>query len=403
MLIIVTTHPIQYQVPLWRALAMDGRVPFQVWYLTHHSVTVSHDTEFGQAFAWDIDMLSGYPSRRMEAPPGATPTDFFRCRFDEPLTPMLRAAGARAVWIQGWQVLAYWQATWAAKRAGCEVWLRGESNDLATTPWWKAQIKRVLLGQLFSRVDKFLYIGTANKRLYQKFGVPESRLYRAPYAVDNDRFMEQAKALRVHRGAIRAEWGIDRSAFVAVFCGKFISKKRPQDLIAAAKRFEHAGRSLHLLFVGSGEMGSELRKACRVAFDADAPVEPTIPGDQRPLASFVGFLNQTEIPKAYAAADCLVLPSDHGETWGLVVNEAMASGLPCIISDNCGCAEDLGAIVPNLIYPVADIGALTECLWRMANPQQRPYVALEALESFSFERSIRSVYAASNLSVGDVR
>ena len=60
-----------------------------------------------------------------------------------------------------------------------------------------------------------------------------------------------------------------------------------------------------------------------------------------PLASFTGFLNQTEVSQAYVAADCLVLPSDHGETWGLVVNEALASGLPCLVSDACGCAEEL--------------------------------------------------------------
>ena len=61
----------------------------------------------------------------------------------------------------------------------------------------------------------------------------------------------------------------------------------------------------------------------------------------KPSASFAGFLNQTEISKAYVAAEVLVLPSDYHETWGLVVNEAMASGLPCIVSDLCGCAEDL--------------------------------------------------------------
>ena len=75
-----------------------------------------------------------------------------------------------------------------------------------------------------------------------------------------------------------------------------------------------------------------------------------------PTASFVGFLNQSEISRAYVAADCLVLPSDATETWGLVVNEAMASGLPCIVSNACGCAEDLvEPIRPDLCYPVGDI------------------------------------------------
>ena len=172
MLVIITTHPIQYQVPLWQELAKDGRVPFEVWYLTHHAVTTSHDVEFRRAFAWDIDMLVGYPHRLMKVAQGAAPTTFMRCRIVEPLEPMLRAAGARIVWIQGWQVLAYWQAVRAAKRAGCEVWLRGESNDLSVPSRWKGLVKRVVLGQLFARVDRFFCIGKANKRLYQRYGIP---------------------------------------------------------------------------------------------------------------------------------------------------------------------------------------------------------------------------------------
>jgi glycosyltransferase involved in cell wall biosynthesis len=80
-------------------------------------------------------------------------------------------------------------------------------------------------------------------------------------------------------------------------------------------------------------------------------------------ASFAGFLNQTEISRAYVAADCLVLPSDHGETWGLVVNEALASGLPCIVSDACGCSEDL--VEQQCSFPLGDIGILADRLDRL--------------------------------------
>jgi glycosyltransferase involved in cell wall biosynthesis len=392
MLVIITTHPIQYQVPLWQALARDGRVPFEVWYLTHHAVTTSHDVEFGKAFAWDLDMLAGYPHRQLKVALGATPTTFLRCRIVEPLESMLQAVGARTVWIQGWQVLAYWQAAWAAKRAGCKVWLRGESNDLVAVPWWKRQIKRMVLGELFRRVDRFLCIGTANRRLYQRFGIPDSLLGHAPYAVDNDRFAAQAAALRPQRAAIRARWGIGDNTCVAMFCGKFIAKKRPQDLVVAARRAGEAGSRLHLLFVGSGGLGNELRRSCRVVFDADENINRSSPvNGERPLASFAGFLNQAEISEAYVAADCLVLPSDYGETWGLVVNEAMASGLPCIISDHCGCAEDLGAIAPNLVFPFADIDALADHLGHVASRQPRATVAPESLANFNFERSVQSV------------
>ena len=359
MLIILSTHPIQYQVPIWKALAAAARVPFEVWYLTRHGVAPSRDSEFGQSFSWDIDMLSGYPHRFIDGGAKATPVDFLRCRLGENFREQLHGCGATAVWIQGWQVRAYWQAVREAHAARCEVWLRGESNDLGPAPLWKRPFKRALLSWLFRRVDRFLYIGSANKRLYRSFGVPEVKLYRAPYMVDNERFARQANALRGKHAELRRAWGIPDDAFCVLFCGKFIAKKRPQDLIAAAQALRSSGRlpNLHLLFVGAGELGDALREQCAIAFDAErGGLANAAAMNGKPPASFAGFLNQTEISKAYVAADCLVLPSDAGETWGLVVNEALASGLECLVSEACGCAEDL--VPKSFTFPVGDVAAL---------------------------------------------
>lgn len=370
MLAILTTHPIQYQVPIWQALAREGSVPFEVWYLTDHGIRPSPDREFGKTFSWDIDMLSGYPHRFIETAEGASPITVWKCRMREPLRYRLRQSGAKALWIQGWQVAAYWQAVHEAKAEGIEVWLRGESNDLAPTPKWKRPLKRLVLGHLFARVDRFLYIGTANKRLYESFGVPEARLYSAPYAVDNQRFARQAEALRSQRIELRRQWGIGDNAFCVLFCGKLIPKKRPMDLVEAARMLRVDGRlpNIHLLFVGSGELDVMLHHACDVIHDAEHPSLPSrlspapfsAANSGRPPASFAGFLNQTEISRAYIAADCLVLPSDRGETWGLVVNEALASGLPCLVSDACGCAEDLAG--QEFSFPMGDVGELCKKL-----------------------------------------
>src|SRR5438105_8273975 len=165
MLAILTTHPIQYQVPLWQALARDGRVPFEVWYLTDHGTKPSPDREFGKTFAWDLDMLGGYPHRMVEVAGAASPRSFWQCRLRERLRDRIRRSAATALWIQGWQVAAYWQAVREARAAGAEVWLRGESNDLAATPWWKRPVKQLALGRLFEQVDRILYVGSANQRL----------------------------------------------------------------------------------------------------------------------------------------------------------------------------------------------------------------------------------------------
>jgi len=374
MLVILTTHPIQYQVPLWQALARDGRVKFEVWFLCDHAVRATHDPEFGRTFAWELGQgsLEGYPHRFLKINErwSLHPSDFFGIRLRGSLGPLFREAGVTALWIQGWQKYAYWQAVGQAKRAGIEVWLRGETNDLAPSGGrLKGWLKSIRLRRLFSRVDRFLCIGTANRRFYLKHGVPEAKLCSAPYCVDNARFAAQAAALRGQRGQLRQAWGIAEDAFCVLFCGKFIAKKRPIDIVAAVEhlmRERKAPRSIHLLFVGSGELGSELRRNCLVVFDADdtagsSPHDSA--SDFRPKASFAGFLNQIEISRAYVAADVLVLPSDSGETWGLVVNEAMASGLPCIVSDAVGCGEDLVVPVdPARRFPLGDTSALAKAL-----------------------------------------
>jgi glycosyltransferase involved in cell wall biosynthesis len=242
-------------------------------------------------------------------------------------------------------------------------------------------VKRPLLGQFFRCVDKFLCIGSANRRLYESYGVAKDKLKPAPYCVDNDRFRCEAQQLEGSHPSIRRQWGISSDAFCVLFCGKFIAKKRPLDLIQAAHRLaasDMSERAVHLLFVGDGELGTVLRSECTVVFDVDnrsptrclsenlgqggqAHFAPKTPQNEpvphgKPRASFVGFLNQTEISQAYVAADVLVLPSDSGETWGLVVNEAMACGTPAVVSDQSGCAEDLVAPLDRrLVFRCGDV------------------------------------------------
>lgn len=398
MLAILTTHPIQYQVPLWQALAKDGSVPFEVWYLTNHGKSPSYDHEFGKTFAWDLDLLSGYPSQRMPNYKANQLNGFTKARIDESFGKLLKSKKIKVLWVQGWHPLAYWQAIWKAHAEGVEVWVRGESNDLAPAPFWKRSIRNIFLNQLFKRVDHFLWIGSANKRLYESYGIRQERLHSAPYFVDNERFKKQADSLMPLRGGIRHGWNIPEEAFCILFAGKFIQKKRPFDLVNAVKglREKSADRPLHLLFVGSGELGGELRQACHVGYDADSAAFPerlvTEGFDGAPRASFAGFLNQTEISKAYVAADCMVLPSDHGETWGLVVNEAMASGLPCIVSNACGSCEDLiTPIDPSFRTPLGDVDAIGRAIMRMIQGPVPAAVVRARVANFDIKNSLETV------------
>jgi len=147
------------------------------------------------------------------------------------------------------------------------------------------------------------------------------------------------------RAVARGQWDIAADAFVPLFVGKLVTSKRPLSLVRAAARL---GAGVTVVIAGTGALEPDLRKeASRLAVDV----------------RFVGFLNQTELGKAYAVADCLTLPSDFPETWGLVVNEALACGLPAVVSDTVGCGPDL---IRNgetgFTFPLDNVAALAERL-----------------------------------------
>ncbi|MBI2361075.1 MAG: glycosyltransferase [Deltaproteobacteria bacterium] len=368
MLAIITTHPIQYQVPVWQELARRREVLFEVWYISDQGYRSSFDAGFQRAFSWDLDMLAGYPHRFIPTRPLKARVNTFCGAWVRSLRSLFEQRAVTALLINGWYPQAYWQAAFQAQRAGIPVLLRGETNDLRQGSWWKEIVKRPLLKLLFQRVSIFLTVGAANRRLYQKYGVPESKLGSAPYCVDNKRFSEAAEALRSQRVDLRRSWGIPQDGICFLFSGKLVPKKRPQDLLAALEmlllereRFD-LKYPVHLLIAGDGILRKPLEEqACALSKIA-----------RRSCVTFTGFLNQTEMPKAYAAADCLVLPSDARETWGLVVNEAMASGLPCIVSGQVGCGADL--IDPGMtgdLYPTGDVRRLAIAMAAWVDPGRR--------------------------------
>jgi glycosyltransferase involved in cell wall biosynthesis len=170
-----------------------------------------------------------------------------------------------------------------------------------------------------------------------------------------------------------------------------VQKKRPLDLIQAVRlaRSRRPERPLHILFVGAGELLDEARAHCR---DHLNPFGESAPSPGLVDASFLGFLNQSQIAEAYVAADCLALPSESTETWGLVVNEAMACGLPAIVSDQCGCAQDLVApFRPDLCFPTGDISGLADVIIAAMDNPQTPAEIASIIERYDILRTVETV------------
>jgi glycosyltransferase involved in cell wall biosynthesis len=146
------------------------------------------------------------------------------------------------------------------------------------------------------------------------------------------------------RTTFRSMLKIPDDETVLLFAGKLVPFKRPSDVVEAAAHLRRAGRKVSVMIAGSGPLSDQ------VAADAAALAVPL---------HALGFQNQSAMPAAYAGSDIVVLPSTGQETWGLVCNEALASGRPIIVSDKVGCAPDLaGDNSVGRVFQVGDSQAL---------------------------------------------
>jgi glycosyltransferase involved in cell wall biosynthesis len=355
-LAIVASHPVQYQIPWYRALTklLDVHV------LYAHRVTAAEQASagFDVEFEWDIPLFEGYSFEWLDNRASRPGVDhFWGCN-----TPGVAAAIERgrfdAVLVNGWQLLSYWQAIRAAHRVGLPVMVRGDSQLATTRGPLRRLVKRLAYPRMLRSFDACLAVGKRSADYYRHYRVPDARIYPAPHCVDNDFFAKTAAEARGRRADLRRELGLPDDAVVFMFAGKLIEKKRPLDFLEALGRIAPAHSKVWGLIVGDGPLKPALEEYSR---RLDLP------------CVLVGFQNQRRIAETYTAADVLVLPSSGGETWGLVVNEAMAAGLPAIVSDQVGCVPDLIADgETGFAYPCGDIEALSRQMTRLAgHPQLR--------------------------------
>ncbi len=316
----LTTHPIQYQVPVFRLLDREEELDFRVYYCMLPDAQKQGEG-FGVQFSWDIPLLDGYRYSVLNNV-SKTPsvTSFKGCETPE-IRSVLQRDEIDVLIVNGWVVKSCLQGLRAARSLRIPCIVRGEANNLRHRPRWKRMLQRVLV----RRYSACLPIGRANRDFYLSHGVNENRLFPAPYCVENERFAAAVRSPEPGR-EVRQKHGIPEDATCFLFSGKLQEKKHPIELIKAFCVARKAHPKMHLLIVGDGEQRQECEAIAR---RGNVPVH------------FAGFVNQQEIPAYYSAADCLVLPSDAGETWGLVVNEGMACGRPAIVSDLVGCSADL--------------------------------------------------------------
>ncbi|HEX5170353.1 MAG TPA: glycosyltransferase family 4 protein [Cyclobacteriaceae bacterium] len=325
-LAVVTTHPIQYNAPLFKLLTDRGNIHVKVFYTWSQAQQRVPDKGFAQEIQWDIPLLSGYEYEFVINTARRPGNKNFMGIVTPGLIPAVRGYDPDALLVYGWNFKSHYDAMryFSGK---VPVWFRGDSHLLDEKAGLKTMMRRLALRWVYRSVDKAFYVGTNNKDYFHAHGLREHQLVYAPHAVDQQRFIDSADKMYAKSAlSWRQELGYLPEDIVILFAGKFESKKNPTLLIEVFNKYFKDQGKLKLLMVGNGVAEDELRSMAT--------------GNEN--IRFLPFHNQSQMPLLYRVGDVFCLPSKGpGETWGLAVNEALACGLPVIVSEKVGCAKDL--------------------------------------------------------------
>jgi len=384
------SHPIQYQAPLLKRIAAEPDINLKVFFGSDLSVRGHVDKEFGVRVQWDTPLLEGYnyeflPVLR-EARDGESPG--FARPLNHGIGRRLREGKFDAVWVHGYHYLTNLLAIRAAHSMRISVLLRAEStlNDRPRSRT-KLAIKRAFFNRLRPKIAGVLSIGDENTTYWKYYFGDGMPIFPFCYAVDNDFFQTQCAAASKTRDEFRRSLGLATERPVILFAAKLIPRKRCGDLLEAYLRLPRAEgdrRFPYLLIVGDGEERPRLEARAKAATEGDV--------------RFLGFRNQSELPRFYDLCDVFVLASVD-EPWGLAINEVMNAGRPVIVSDQVGCQKNLvHSGVNGCVVAAGDVDGLSGSLRALlANEETAREMGAESLRivaNYSFEQNVAGLRKA---------
>ena len=379
-LAILSSHPIQYNAPLFALLAEKREFELRVFYTCgEDAIKPKYDPDFGKVIEWDIPLLKGYSYqiiKNVAKQPGSH--HFFG--IDNPhLIHEIEEWGADVVWIWGWSFKSHLKAI-RYFHGKIPVWFRGDSTllDEANGFTLKTQLRGVLLNWIYHHVDTAFFVGENNKKYFLKFGLKENQLVYSPHVVDIDRFAvwneQDARKLE----AWKLELRIKHDDFVILFAGKFEPKKNPNFIIALSKQLK--SDRFKFVMVGNGVLESQINEAAKL--------------DKRIIV--LPFQNQSRMPMTYRLGDVFLLPSvGPGETWGLAMNEALACGIPVFGSNKCGGSIDLIVDSCGLVFEPNDIITVVQLLNALSSDIDRlnemKENAVKRAQEFHYSKVVEAV------------
>lgn len=361
--------PAPYMVERFNALAARGNLDFEAWF--------SARTKQGRL--WEVDEQTWafrhryLPSVDRGTYPFAVPTPLLRRELAPDVLVSLYAAPA---FLLGWAL---------ARRRGARTafWVERTFDTWVTRRPWKERLKSTI----FPKVDAILTAGADGRDFALRYGAQGQRIFVVPHVVDIEGFARGSALGAEERRRVRDAYGLHGVTFAYV--GRFLPGKGLDYLLDAFSRLRRdSAMPVTLLLVGAGDDEDALRARC-----IDSDVTSVV---------FAGYHKSDSLPALYGAADVFVFPT-LGDSFGLVVSEAMACGLPVIATTASG--EIAGRVaegVNGFLVPPADSDALLERMSRLArDPELRARMGAASTErvagqtpdlwAASFEQAIATI------------
>jgi glycosyltransferase involved in cell wall biosynthesis len=320
-----------YQVPLFQTLASDPQIDLTVYFCSDEAITskdVSRMFKTGGTWGIEDTLLNGYNYKFLKNyspfPSYLTPA-YGLMNFG--IWPELRKNKPDAIILMAWVNPVWFIAMAASFTIKSSFFFLTDANIEAEVlkRGWKILLKKFTLGKIiFPLAGGFLCSGSANSRLYSYYGVPDKKLVPFAYSWGSNRLPLESPTPLGNKAKIREDLGIPQDTRVLLFCGRLHPEKNPFHLLEAYDKI--SSPTTMLAFVGDGDLRQ--------------PMEQYVTDHHLDSVRFFGFQDRNDIAKYYKASDALVLPSFR-ESWGIVVNEGMAFGLPIIVSNQVGAGNDL--------------------------------------------------------------
>jgi glycosyltransferase involved in cell wall biosynthesis len=376
MILIFETHPIQYKAPIYQRLQQLRPDSFRVIYGTDGSMRDGYDAEFGRKVTWDTPLLEGYPHTVL-GNQRASVLQGFRSLSGRGIFKLLRREKPAAVLVAPF--LFQFDATvfLSCILLRIPIWIRVETQDEAfVRTKWRGDVRSAFYWLAYKFVSHAFYIGSLNREHLGRFGITPERMSLAPYASPLAFPKDDADKQRV-RDEKRTKLGLKPDDIVLLFSGKLIDKKNPLLILAALGLLPaDLAKRIRVVYVGSGELEPALRREAE-----------KFPGQ----IQFAGFVNQSEMASYYLAADMLVLPSRRmGETWGLVVNEAMGAGCAVVMTNAVGSFRDFSNSERVRVIPDNSANACAQAIIGLAKMPR----------SFDWSASFNATYSIENAALG---